>query len=218
MQKKNKRGFTLIESLVAIAILMVAISGPMYLARKGLATAELSTDQMIASFLAQDAMEAIKNVRDQVALSTVTSNTFWLSPFLLGGSPQNCFCSSADAQCSNFNSPSTPYCNVDTTPGPSGNGILDQVYPAGDPNVNPMRIHSDSSGNFLYYDLGNVNPPSNIIPDKLKFFRYFNISTTTLSGEAVVRVRVSWQEPAGQQNIDLKDYIYNYSNNPNITN
>lgn len=61
---KNKRGFTLIEALVAISILMVAVASPMVIAQKGLSSAVFSKDQMIAYYLAQDAMELIKNLRD----------------------------------------------------------------------------------------------------------------------------------------------------------
>jgi Tfp pilus assembly protein PilV len=61
---KLEKGFTIIETLVAITILMVAIVGPLTVAYKGLAAAVYARDQMIGSYLAQDAMEYIKNMRD----------------------------------------------------------------------------------------------------------------------------------------------------------
>ena len=60
---KNK-GFTMVETLVAVAILMISIAGPLTIAQKGLTAAIYARDQVIASFLAQDAMEFLKNVRD----------------------------------------------------------------------------------------------------------------------------------------------------------
>lgn len=69
---KNKKiisGFTLIEALVAISLLMIAISSPIMLAQKGLSSSILSRDQMIASFLAQDGIEAVKNIRDEIAIN-----------------------------------------------------------------------------------------------------------------------------------------------------
>jgi prepilin-type N-terminal cleavage/methylation domain-containing protein len=71
---KNNKGFTIIETLVAVAILMIAIAGPLTIAQKGLLAAVYARDQVIASFLAQDAMETIKNVRD----SNVEQGGYWL--------------------------------------------------------------------------------------------------------------------------------------------
>ena len=48
MKYSSKKGFTLIETLVAIAILMVAIAGPLDIAEKGLIAAVNSRNQTIA--------------------------------------------------------------------------------------------------------------------------------------------------------------------------
>ncbi|MBP6858335.1 MAG: prepilin-type N-terminal cleavage/methylation domain-containing protein [Candidatus Pacebacteria bacterium] len=58
------RAFTLVETLVAVAILMIAIAGPLVIATKGLTAALYSKNQMIASFLAQESMEVVKNIHD----------------------------------------------------------------------------------------------------------------------------------------------------------
>ncbi len=60
---QNKKGFTIIETLVAITVLMIAIAGPLTIAQKGLLASVYARDQMIASFLAQDGMEYARNVR-----------------------------------------------------------------------------------------------------------------------------------------------------------
>ena len=64
--KRNTKntGFTLVETLVAIAILMIAIAGPLTVAEKGLSAAIYARDKLIGSYLAQDGMEAIKNIVD----------------------------------------------------------------------------------------------------------------------------------------------------------
>lgn len=62
-------GFTLLEALVAISILMVAVAAPITIAQKGLSSAIYTKDQMTASYLAQDALEYIKNKRDEVSIN-----------------------------------------------------------------------------------------------------------------------------------------------------
>jgi type II secretory pathway pseudopilin PulG len=57
-------GFTLVETLVAVTVLMIAVAGPLVVASKGLTSANFARDQMTAYFLAQETMEAIKNSRD----------------------------------------------------------------------------------------------------------------------------------------------------------
>ncbi len=58
------RGFTLIETLVAILILSTAIAGPLTIASKGLNAALVAKDQVIAYYLAQDGLEYIRFARD----------------------------------------------------------------------------------------------------------------------------------------------------------
>ncbi len=73
----HKGGFTIIETLVAVTVLMIAISGPLVVASKGLTTALYARDQVIASYLAQETMEMIKNIRDN-NLGKAVPDT-WLS-------------------------------------------------------------------------------------------------------------------------------------------
>ncbi|MDP1624898.1 MAG: prepilin-type N-terminal cleavage/methylation domain-containing protein [bacterium] len=60
---KNK-GFTLVEAMVAISILSLAVTGPLVIAQKGIGSAVYARDQITASYLAQEAVEYVRNVRD----------------------------------------------------------------------------------------------------------------------------------------------------------
>lgn len=70
-----RSGFTLVETLVAIAILLVAIVGPMSIAQKGAQSAYYANEQMTAVFLAQEALEAVRKVRDDNGLLTLKYKT-----------------------------------------------------------------------------------------------------------------------------------------------
>lgn len=63
-QKRSHRGFTIIETLVAITILMIAIAGPLTAANKGYTASLDARNQAIASNLAQEGMEELNNMKD----------------------------------------------------------------------------------------------------------------------------------------------------------
>ncbi len=62
--KENLGGFTMIEALVAISILLIGILSVFTLVTKSLATAPVIQDRLVASFLAQEKLEEIRQIRD----------------------------------------------------------------------------------------------------------------------------------------------------------
>lgn len=62
---KTNTGLTLIETLVAISILMMAISGALTLAQKSLESSAYAKDQVTAIYLAQEGMELLHNARSR---------------------------------------------------------------------------------------------------------------------------------------------------------
>ncbi len=60
-----ERGFSLIETLVAVVILVSAVVGPLTLAQRSIRSAVYARDQVIAGFLAEEAIEYIRSVRDE---------------------------------------------------------------------------------------------------------------------------------------------------------
>lgn len=65
---KFKKGFTLVETLVAITVLLLVVIGPMTIAQKGIQNAQYANEQFTAVFLAQEAIEAMRQLRDDMAL------------------------------------------------------------------------------------------------------------------------------------------------------
>lgn len=68
---RNNRGFTLIETLVAVAILTLAIVGPLTAVSSAVSSATYATDQVKAYYLGEEAIEIIRAVRDNNSLSGV---------------------------------------------------------------------------------------------------------------------------------------------------
>ncbi len=67
LQSDNK-GFTLVEALVAISIFTVSVLGLLVVLSQGVTNANYAKQKMTASYLAQEGVEYIRNMRDTYML------------------------------------------------------------------------------------------------------------------------------------------------------
>lgn len=80
MKIKFSKGFTLVETLVAISILSLSIAGAFTAVQSGIQSSTMAKDQITAFYLAQEGMEFIKNIRDENALKSISGiSTSWLA-------------------------------------------------------------------------------------------------------------------------------------------
>lgn len=78
--KKSSKGFSLVETLVAVSVLSLVIAGTLTAAQKAIQSSLYAKNQIFAFYLAQEGMEFIKNVRDENALRSVAGGTnTWLT-------------------------------------------------------------------------------------------------------------------------------------------
>ncbi len=68
-------GFTIVETLVAVAVLLLIIAAPLTLAERSLASSDAARQGIVAVYLAQEAIEFVRNLRDGNALADIA----WLS-------------------------------------------------------------------------------------------------------------------------------------------
>ncbi len=74
---RTSAGFTFVETLVAIAVLLLAVAAPLSLASQGLAAARVARNQVTALYLMQETIEYVRSVRDTNRLQ----NRSWLLGF-----------------------------------------------------------------------------------------------------------------------------------------
>lgn len=72
--KQKQQGYSLVEVLVAVTVLLIALVGPLTIASKGLKNASLAREQNTAFFLAQEGIEAVVKIREDNALSVYAGN------------------------------------------------------------------------------------------------------------------------------------------------
>ena len=75
---KLSKGFTLVETLVALSIFNVSILGLMSVLAAGISNINYARMKITASYLAQEGIEYIRNMRDTAVLYT---NNGWTSDF-----------------------------------------------------------------------------------------------------------------------------------------
>lgn len=75
IKTSRARGFTLIETLVAISVLLLSLAGPLSIASQALQSAYYARDQITAFYLAQEAVEYVRAARYENYLS----GNEWLS-------------------------------------------------------------------------------------------------------------------------------------------
>jgi prepilin-type N-terminal cleavage/methylation domain-containing protein len=74
------RGFTLIEMLVAVFIFTLSLTSLMLVSSRGLKVAKEAQNQITADYLALEAVEVVRNVRDS-ALLRLDDSTDWSGVF-----------------------------------------------------------------------------------------------------------------------------------------
>ncbi|HUD04167.1 MAG TPA: prepilin-type N-terminal cleavage/methylation domain-containing protein [Candidatus Paceibacterota bacterium] len=186
------RGFTLVETLVAIAILSLAITGPLVIAEKGLSSSLYAQNEVTATYLAQDAIEYVRNVRDTNLLASPAAP--WLEQFVAAG------CMGGG----------TTHCQIDTTNTNFSSAITTCTNSSTNSALCGTPINFDSTNGW--YSYAPPNPPTNTIIPTI-FTRTVDVSYVpgTSNNEAIVTATVSWQTSiyTATQSVTVSEHIFN---------
>lgn len=146
LDTKTSRGFTLVEALVAIAIISLSVAGPLVTANRAIIAAQNARQQLTASYLAQEGIEYVRAMRDNEYLiyfrlgGANISSLAW-NEFISGSSPASI------TQCRSAT------CLFD----PSkimGTGNTLSLNPCSGVACTPLRLETIANGQFAYTQQG----------------------------------------------------------------
>jgi prepilin-type N-terminal cleavage/methylation domain-containing protein len=132
----SPHAFTLVETLVAIAILLVVVVTPYYAADRALVASAIARDELLANMLGQQAIENVRSIRDSNFLSAYQGSgaTDWMSGLDGNGGPQ-CF--------------SPNFCTIGTSP--LTGAVTVQSCSGGSCSSTPLYEGSASAQSYPYF-------------------------------------------------------------------
>jgi len=175
-------GFTLLESLVSIAILMVAMAAAFTIVPSGLAAGRYARNQITASSLAQEGMEVIRNRRDN-GMYFNADGTQWLNNELsVGVKLQDC---------------------LDLVKGCQVDGRENSIYLCSSVPCEPLKYKDIN--NERIYGITLQNAPDSIFTRSI-YVRSIN------DHEIGILVRVTWPEPGRTGLVEIRENLFNWWN------
>lgn len=192
-KNKKQSGFTLLETLVAIFILTLALTGPIYIATLGIRTSVTSRDGISARYLAEEVVEYFRNQRDFRSLrGTEYSKVEWLKD-ITGG-----------VDCMNTSGASTDSCEL-------------RISPAGQYTIQACAaqtcapLYFNPNSTTAYYGVEDIGALTS------KFSRRFHFEVSPNDGsvtddpnrEVKLVVSVLWNDRGEEKIYTVSDYLFN---------
>jgi len=184
--RKENRGFTLVETLVAVSIFTASILGLLSLLTQSISNTSYAKEKIISSYLSAEGIEYIRNMRDTFALYDPVSGQNGWNAFvskLVGASCQ------ANNGCY-FNDQSIDYAN----PLEPMEGLTVTACGASCPTL----LYDPTTGKYGYAS-GAASP----------FIRKINI-TQVSADELKVSSTIFWSQGSGNYNVTVSESLFNW--------
>lgn len=185
--KLQTRGFSLVETLVAVSILSLVIAGTLTAVQKSIQSSLYSKNQIFAFYLAQEGMEFIKNIRDENALRSVAGGT---NTWLTGLSAQT-----GDPCWFGGGGVSQKTCTIDSNVGIANGGV---VACSGGFGTCPY-LRQDSATGLLGYTAGWT------LTNFKREIQFQSISSNEIS----VVISISWISGATNRSFQIRESLFN---------
>ena len=162
---RTNTGFSLVEVLVAISILLIALVGPMNSITRSSQSTEVANQQVPAVFLAQEGVELVHKVRDDELLTWFANDThdFWQET---KDELDDCF--------------DTDGCGLTIDEN-------DTVSVVSCGNIDNCRVHYDENANRARYTQGLSGPPAT------PYTRVVRLNEVRADAEIEIVSTVTWR-------------------------
>jgi prepilin-type N-terminal cleavage/methylation domain-containing protein len=191
---KKQEGFTLVETLVAISILLIVIVGPMSISSRTAKSSSFATEQIQAFYLAQEGLELAQKVRDDFLLQQFRTSapnlTSWTT-FRTSSVYITCITSTG--------------CGLNWST--SVDGLVESKACNSSANACNMFLFSDDRRSRLTHDSSGVETPFN----RRIYFEVGGVPGLDARREVKVRSVVTWRTGSiiANQVVEMDTYLYN---------
>lgn len=183
------KGFTLVESLVAVSILSLSIAATFTAVQAGLKSSIYAKDEITAFYLTQEAMEYIKGIRDANALLALGgSSADWLTNLVVTSAGGSGPCD---------------YGKVCTVEPPSGGSSIANVSNCSSGSGQCPTLNQDTTtGTYSYSSSGTWKPTT-----FRREIEFQAISGSTV--EVLVKITVSWKTSGVNKSFQVTQSLFN---------
>ncbi|MBI5139348.1 prepilin-type N-terminal cleavage/methylation domain-containing protein [Candidatus Nomurabacteria bacterium] len=194
---KSNRGFTFVETLVALSIFTLSVLAMISVLSRGIADTGYVKRKMIASYLAQEGVEYIRNLRDTYVLFNVGSPQEGWNTF------QSRLTSDAGANCDDL----SKGCYFDDQPvsySDDSQPILDMtIAPCNDSRCSSAVIYYQPLKSEYSYDSSGAGTVDSGFRRSIKI-------TVVNANEMKVEATVFWTESSGNQQTISSGTLFNW--------
>jgi prepilin-type N-terminal cleavage/methylation domain-containing protein len=189
LYSKQNKGFTLIETLIAISIFTTSIVALMSISSQGIKSTIYAKQKILATYLAQEGIEYVRNIRDTYVLYGFTSQAGWdaFNTKLSNAScmtVNGCYFNDASVDYASNNMPMTELTFVACTSSNCANGTL---------------LYDSSTGKYGFTSGSNS-----------KFSRQI-VVTQPNANETKMTSTIYWTNlPSSQQNVSFSESLFNW--------
>lgn len=186
----RNKGFTLVETIVAVFILTISLAALLNLISTSLDAFKYSRDEVTANYLIQEVVDSVRNNRDSTAFLDTTSTGGWTNFLNMygyndGGSGKACFQNGI-----------LTGCTIDPLEAVKSGGSGMQACIG---NCTPLSFDSNASTGAAFYSSGGS-------PSGFKRIVKMSVPTATNLNELDVTVFVTWSGHTRSLNFSLLNW------------